>query len=330
MSLPSNKKLSILYILEVLKQYSDENHLLTQKEIIDRIYNDYGMECERKSIGSNIDSLIDFGYDIIKQKNGCYLASRDFELSEVQFLVDAVFSSKSISSSHSKQLAEKIFSSLSKYERKQYDYIYKAENISRSENKQLFYTIDILNEAIKKGKQVEFNYNRYYLDAAKKEKNNKKTYVINPYFLINNLGRYYLVCNYDYYDEIANYKVDKIENIKILDSKIKPITKLKGCENGIDIAKYANDNVYMFSNETIKATIHIDNEYTVNYVVDWFSKNAKVYLKDNKIYADIKANEQALIYWCLQYGESVELLEPLSLREKIKNIVSSMKEKYNK
>lgn len=330
MALPSNKKLSILYILEVLKQYSDENHLLTQKDIIDRIYSDYGMECERKSIGSNIDSLIDFGYDIIKQKNGCYLASRDFEISEVQFLVDAVFSSKSISSNHSKRLAEKIFSSLSKYERKQYDYIYKADNISRSENKQLFYTIDILNEAIKKRRQVEFNYNRYYLDNGKKEKNSKKTYIINPYFLINNQGRYYLVCNYDYYDEIANYKVDKIENIKILDTNAKPITKLKGCENGIDIAKYANDNVYMFSNETINATILIDNEYTINYVVDWFSKNAKVYLKDNKIYADIKANEQALIYWCLQYGENVELVEPLSLREKIKNIVYSMKEKYSK
>ncbi len=330
MALPSNKKLSILYILEVLKQYSDENHLLTQKDIIDRIYSDYGMECERKSIGSNIDSLIDFGYDIIKQKNGCYLASRDFEISEVQFLVDAVFSSKSISSNHSKRLAEKIFSSLSKYERKQYDYIYKADNISRSENKQLFYTIDILNEAIKKRRQVEFNYNRYYLDNGKKEKNSKKTYIINPYFLINNQGRYYLVCNYDYYDEIANYKVDKIENIKILDTNAKPITKLKDCENGIDIAKYANDNVYMFSNETINATILIDNEYTINYVVDWFSKNAKVYLKDNKIYADIKANEQALIYWCLQYGENVELVEPLSLREKIKNIVYSMKEKYSK
>lgn len=328
MALPSNKKLSILYILEVLKQYSDENHLLTQKDIIDKIYSDYGMECERKSIGSNIDSLIDFGYDIIKQKNGCYLASRDFEPSEVQFLVDAVFSSKSISSNHSKQLAEKIFSSLSKYERKQYDYIYNADNISRSENKQLFYTIDILNEAIKKGKQVEFNYSRYYLDNAKKEKNNKKTYIVNPYFLITNQGRYYLVCNYDYYDEIANYKVDKIENIKILDSKVKPITKLKGCENGIDIAKYVNDNVYMFSNDTINATLLIDNEYTVNYVVDWFSKNAKIYLKDNKIHANIKTNEQALIYWCLQYGETVELLEPLELRERIKNIVISMNEKY--
>ena len=56
MSLPNNKKLSILYTLQILKDYSDEKHLLSQNEIAKKIYNLYGMECERKSIGTNIDS----------------------------------------------------------------------------------------------------------------------------------------------------------------------------------------------------------------------------------------------------------------------------------
>ena len=33
----SNKKLSILYVLKVLQEYSDENHLLKQQEIADKI-----------------------------------------------------------------------------------------------------------------------------------------------------------------------------------------------------------------------------------------------------------------------------------------------------
>ena len=324
MSLPSNKKLSILYILEVLKEYSDISHLLTQEEIINKIYNNYGLELERKSISNNIDSLIDFGYDIVKTKNGCYLNSREFENSEIQFLIDAIFSSKSISSKHCKELANKLSKILSEYDRKQYNYIYKADSVNRTNNKQLFYTIEILNEAIKEGRQVELIYNRFYL-------NNKMTTprIINPYFLINNQGVYYLVCNYDCYDEIANYKIDKIENIKILDSKVKSINKLKGCENGVDFVKYANDNVYMFSNDIVDAKIKIDKEYTVDYVVDWFGKNAKVYVKDDIIYADIKVNEQALIYWCLQYGENVELIEPIATRNKIKEVVYSMVEKYD-
>jgi len=327
MVLPSNKKLSILYILEVLKEYSDINHLLTQEEIINKIYSSYGLELERKSISSNIDSLIDFGYDIVKTKNGCYLNNREFENSEIQFLIDAVFSSKSINSKHCQELVKKLSKTLSKHDRKQYDYIYKTDSVNRTNNKQLFYTIEILNEAIKLGKQVEFNYNRFYLDESKKN----KTYIINPYFLINNQGRYYLVCNYDCFDNLANPKVDKIENIRILDSDVKPITKLKGCENGFDITKYMNENIYMFSNDTINATLKIYNydiDYTVDVMIDWFGKNTKVYIKDNDVYADIKADEQALIYWCLQYGERVELVEPVSTREKIKKAVSKMNDKY--
>lgn len=325
MASSSNKKLSILYILEILREYSDENHLLTQAEIIDKLNSLYGMECERKSVSSNIDSLIDFGYDIVKQSNGCYLASREFEPSEIQFLIDSVFSSKIINSKYSKELANKISNFLSSYQRKQYNYVYKADAINRTNNKQIFYTIDIISEAIRLNKKIEFNYKRFTLEE---NKNNNKKYKINPYFLVNNQGTYYLVCNYDYFDKIANYKINRIENIKILDEPIKPIKELKGCEKGFDIAKYTNENIYLFSNEAISATLKISNEYALTYVDDWFGKNAKIYKKNNNYYADLKVNEQALIYWCLQYGESVEIIEPKETREKIKNSLNNILNKY--
>ena len=46
---PNTKKLSIIYILKILQEYSDENHLLTQNDIAQKLYLIYGMECERKS-----------------------------------------------------------------------------------------------------------------------------------------------------------------------------------------------------------------------------------------------------------------------------------------
>lgn len=325
MSYIGNKKLSILYILEILKDYSDENHLLSQSEIVKKLNTIYGMECERKSVGANIDNLIDYGYDIIKTQSGCYLAERDFEPSEIQFLIDAVFSSKSIDSKHSRELAQKLSKTLSTYQRKQYKYVYKADEINRTDNKQLFYNIDIINEAIEKKKQIKFFYNRfYYKDNGKK----KKPYIMNPYFLINNQGKYFLVCNYDYFDEIGNYKVDRINDIEILDTDVKPVTKLKGYENGIDIAKYANENIYMFGTQTVNATIRIDDNWTTAYVDEWFGKNARFYEENDIIYADITANETSLIYWCLQYGERLELVKPLSTREKIKKILEHMNERY--
>lgn len=328
MVLQSNKKMSPLCILGVLREYSDENHPLTQSQILAKIEQRYGLQLERKSIGSNIDSLIDFGFDIIKTDKGCYLAEREFESSEVSFLIDAVFSSRSINSKHSIKLAEKISKFLSVNERKKYKYICKADEIVRTDNVQLFYTIDVLNEAIEKGKKVQFNYNRFYFNEDTRQKKNQKIYVINPYFLINNQGKYYLVCNYDYYDEIANYKVELISNIKILNDNIKPITKLKGCEQGVDMARYANENIYMFHNKTINATLKIVEEYSAEYIVEWFGQNARFYQKDGIVYADVIANEQALIYWCLQYGDTIELITPSATREEIKKKVQNLTKRY--
>lgn len=326
MASPNNKKLSILYILKILQDYSDENHLLTQKDIAKLLYTNYGMECERKSISSNIDALIDLDYDIIKGSNGCYLNSRKFEPSEIQFLVDAVFSSKSIPSKQSKELATKLSGLLSNYQKKQYKYIYKADEINRTSNKQLFYTIDIINEAIEKGKKIKFNYIKH---SFKKDENQKKReYIINPYFLVNSQGKYYLVCNYEYFDDIANYKVEKIENIEILDKDIKLVTELKGYENGLDISKYTNEHIYMFSDAPIRAIVRVEDEYAVDVIEDWFGSNARLYSQDKDMFAELRVSELSLIYWCLQYGETIELISPEGTRNKIKVIVDEMAKKY--
>ena len=66
MAYTNNKKLSIIYILEILKEHSDEKHPLTQNEILKKLNDIYGMECERKSVGANIENLIEAGYDIVK------------------------------------------------------------------------------------------------------------------------------------------------------------------------------------------------------------------------------------------------------------------------
>ena len=62
MYIGNNKKLLSLLILEILKQYTDDGHRLTQKEIINLLKLNYGMECDRRSVHNNIQILKDFGY----------------------------------------------------------------------------------------------------------------------------------------------------------------------------------------------------------------------------------------------------------------------------
>lgn len=221
-------------------------------------------------------------------------------------------------------MAIKISSQLSKYQRKKYNYVFKSDQINRTDNKELFYNIEIIQEAIDKNKKILFQYVRPYFEKGNRE----KPYVINPYFLVNSQGRYYLICNYDYFNEIGNYKVDFIKNIKILEDERKPITEMKGFEKGLDISKYINEHIYVFGKDSITATLKLSDENATTYVYEWFGENAKIYKKDNEIYAEIKSNEQALIYWCLQYGESVELISPKETRDILKEKINKVLAKY--
>ena len=53
-----------------------------------------------------------------------------------------------------------------------------------------------------------------------------------------------------------------------------------------------------------------------------------LYEKEGTVFADIKANETSLVYWCLQYGENLDLLSPKETRDKIKGIIKQMCKRY--
>ena len=58
------KKMLIMNILDILKRYTDEDHRLSQKEIIEILEREYDMKAERKAVKRNLLNLIDFGYRV--------------------------------------------------------------------------------------------------------------------------------------------------------------------------------------------------------------------------------------------------------------------------
>jgi predicted DNA-binding transcriptional regulator YafY len=82
-------------LLEILKEFSDSEHILTMKEILLKMNLVYGINPDRRTVYSSIALLNDMGYDISDYEDngkGYYLRSRDFEQSEVMLLADAVYS----------------------------------------------------------------------------------------------------------------------------------------------------------------------------------------------------------------------------------------------
>ncbi len=314
-----NKKTSILLILKVLEEYTDENHYLTYQQIIDKIKLLYGIKLERKSIASSIEYLQELDYDIDKkERGGVCLLSRDLEKSEITFLIDAIFSSKSIPGKEAKTLADKISKNLSVYDRRNYDYLHKTSELNRTGNKEIFLNIELIQEAINRGKRISFQYLTYNEKGKKIPRMNGYEYTVSPYYLVNNYGHYYLLANYrSKYAFIQTFRIDYMINLKIDETRdIKPLKGLDDSLKNFSLTKYLNEHVYLFGGDAVEVKIQIKNPGAIGYIYDNFG-NVKIQNENGVITTTLKSNESALVYWLLQYGEYFKVLEPLSFKEKL-------------
>lgn len=325
-----NKKASIILILRVLEEYSDENHFLTQKEIIDRVERDYGLALERKSVAFSLSLLEELGYDIMKSPRGGFaLYSRLFEPSEATFINDALFSSRAITGKQAIALSDKVNSTFSKYGRKKHPHLLKSAELSRTDNLEVFYNINLIEEGIERGKRVSFQLRTYDEEGKPVLRYDGYRYIVSPYYLINNYGRYYCLCNYrSKYRPLQVFRLDYMLNMQIEEEwDLIPLDKLEGAE-GFDIAKYMNEHVYLLGGETVDAVVRIENPNSILYLFDWFGKNAKVRKEGDALLAHITCNEESLFYWILQYGQDFTLLSPEPMVERLKTHILSQTEKY--
>ena len=74
------KKTIILYILKMLEDYPEPNKPITYTDM-SKTLKAMGIQCDRKTVGRNIDYLIEFGCPIVKEKGkGCYLDKSNYKL----------------------------------------------------------------------------------------------------------------------------------------------------------------------------------------------------------------------------------------------------------
>ena len=322
-----NKKMLNMLILEILQKYSDEEHSLTQQEIIRLLDKNYGMECDRRSVKNNVLSLREMGYDISMEK-GYRLLSRDFDDSELRILIDSVLFSKSISTRQAKGLIDKLRDHASNYFNAKVSHVCNLPDLPRTVNKQAMYSLYAINDAISEKRKISFIYNEMGVDFKLHPKR-PEPYIVNPYQIVANNGRFYIIGNYDKYDNISHYRVDKMTDVRVLEEKAKPMKQIPELKDGLNLPKHMAEHMYMFSGPSIPVKLET-TEDMMQELVDWFGNDFRVErIGDGKIRARVVCNESAMKYWALQYGPEVEVIEPKTLRDTIKESIIGMAEKYS-
>ena len=325
------KKNALLRILQILKKYSDSEHPLTQKAIEQYLDDEFGIQIERKAIARNIALLRDAGYEIgtAPARKGCYFdeTSRDFTDAELRLLIDGVLSSKYISAGYSKEIINKLCALSNQYFRSHVKHIHSLGEWDKSENQALFYNIELVDEAIERRLQIQFDYNKY---GADKKLHKTHTHIVTPYQLVLHNQRYYLMCKSERWQNMGFYRLDRITNMSLTDEKASPITQIPGYERGINYKELSTALPYMYTDKPERIDL-VAYESIVDQIIDWFGKDIRIEPcpdDERKVKVSLIASPMAMEHWAMQYILNVEILSPASLRETIKGNVTAAAAAY--
>ena len=344
---PKPKKLSFA-ILDILRQYTDSNpeHRLNQNDIIEILERDYDIKADRKSVKRNLTSLWEMGFLVeweetrrmYPNKEGemeesfiqhdFYLdrdPEKDFDDSELRLLIDSLLFSKHVPYSQCRKLVGKLKGLSNNWFKSRIRFISKLPETA-PENTELFYTIDVLDEAIAENKQVAFTYNKYGTDK-KLHPRREQEYIVNPYQMAATNGRYYLICNYDNHPEVAHCRLDRITNIRLLDAPRKPEDEVVGLKDWT-LPKHMAEHLYMFGGESVRVSFRMKMKI-IDDVIDWFGSDI-VFTDEteDEVTAHVTVNWHAMRHWALQYCRHVRVLAPIDLAETVKNDLFNALQEY--
>lgn len=102
-----------------------------------------------------------------------------------------------------------------------------------------------------------------------------------------NNGFYYLIGNYDKYDDISRYRLDRMTYVEMLPDKAKPQKQEVGLGHGLNLPKHMAEHIYMFSGENVAVNMLV-TKFIISELVDWFGKNFYVIekIRDNRFWSD--------------------------------------------
>ncbi len=322
-------KIKLLFLHDIFTRQTDKDHVYSANELCDLLL-EYGINCERKSIYSDIEALKEYGMDIVNvrsPKRGYYLNERKFDVAEIRLLIDAVQAAKFISSRKTKALIYKIGNLLSEFQEEELREQIYVESSFKSEKEDLYEIIKALDDAVKKSKQVQITYAKRKLENRYLKKSEGKVFLINPYSLLWSNDHYYLVCNNDKYNNLMHLRLDRISQVKLLDSPSKHFSKVSKYTDKFDTADYSNKIFNMFTGESGEIELCCDNRI-IDDILEKFGDETPLKIFDENHFmfkADVELSN-GLISWIMQYGADIKVLSPKNLSdalvEKTKEILS--------
>lgn len=319
----SKSKLKLLYLKRILEEETDEEHGLTMAQLIDRLHT-YEIPAERKGVYRDIETLRDFGIEIrTYQRNPVQYAiiRRDFTLSELMLLVDAVESCKFLTQKQSQSLITNLKLLVSDHERALLNRRIHVPGRITSKKDGVFERIDILHDAMRQHKKVEFMYYKFGLKGEREATHDGQTHEMTPVGITYWDGFYYLTAWNDEYKSLTEFRIDRMERLRVSQNAATRNDEIT--HHTFEGDEY--ESFGRFGGEPVTATLLV-NGGKVEIIMDRFGAAAEMYqYNENTTKALVKIRKSEQFFgWIAGLGGTVRIHGPKSLRDEYGEYLRSL------
>ena len=316
----TDAKLRPIYLINILKERTDEDHYLTTSQLCSILKNEYGIETHRTTIKSDIEMLQQAGIGIqaVRSTQNQYnFIEREFDIAELKLLIDAVQSAKFMTKTKSDQLVTKltVLAGINKARELKRNLIVDGRN--KMENEQILMIVDAINDAINQRRKIRFQKVEYNVKKEHVLHHGGEVYTFSPYSLVWDGDFYYVVGYSDKYQSVGSHRVDRIyQRPEILSEAAAPAPL------GFDVSKYIHTTFRMYNAPRREVELVCDNG-VMDAIIDRFGPDVETYACDQqnfRVIAEIAVGN-VFFNWIFGFGGKVWIKAPEDVKEQYRKQV---------
>lgn len=318
----TEQKIKLLVLYDILQKQTDEHHPMTTNELVAAL-EECGIPAVRKTIYRDIETLNRYGFEILcdKHRSNCYyVADRKFERPEIQVLLQAIGAAKFLTEKKTSVLTLKIAELLGKVQGAEMTGIV-TNSGAKSGNEHIYYSIDTVTTALLEQKKLSFLYFDVDLYGNRTYRKNKERYEVNPLGMIYSGEYFYLICYHDKYCDTANYRIDKMDDVRVENT---PITERKEYKN-FNVNAYRQEIFSMYAGEPKEVEILFPREY-VGIIRDRFGDNCYIVSdKDGYIVRTTIRVSKTFFAWLTTFEGKIKIKKPVETKEEFRMFIENIR-----
>lgn len=320
-------KLRLLKIWDILRQETDEAHPMGTEVLRERLHQ-CGIECHRSTLYEDIHLLNAYGYEILTHRgrgNEYYVIDRPFSDPEIHILMDAIQAINFLTEKKTAELTDKLAQMVGSKRGEAIKANIVPFNTTKNVKEDIYYNVNEIVTAIKNKRKVSFLYFDYDCNHNQVYRKNRNKYTVSPLATIFDNGYYYLIDYSTKYNTLVNYRIDRMENVKIEDE---PTDELPA-EVGFDPASYKKSLFSMYSGTWHSVTLQAKANL-INTIFDRFGEKTRIVsYGEDSIRFTVDVQISPLFWgWCCSFGDNLKLVSPENLVEEFQNYLKTIQSSY--